>query len=211
MSHGQKIWHAQVINEDTNRALDHLNRTSLLEGFYLAGGTGLALHLGHRRSKDLDFFTVGPLDADLAIDRLRGLKDLRVIEKSEGTLHANLGDTKVSFLRYPYPLLFACEPFHDVKVADPRDIGCMKLSAIASRGSKRDFIDLHAIAVLYGLPQLVQWFEEKVRPVTFSRVHLLKSLTYFEDADREPMPDMLTSLSWKAVKAFFTAETPKQL
>ena len=211
MGHGQKVWHAQVISEETNRALDDLNRTALLERFYLAGGTGLALHLGHRRSKDLDFFTEGPLDADRVIDRLRGLRDLRVIEKGEGTLHAKLGDIKVSFLRYHYALLFACEPFHEVKIADPRDIGCMKISAIAGRGTKRDFIDLHAIAMLYGLPQLLQWFEAKIRPVSFSRVHLLKSLTYFEDAEREPMPDMLTSLSWNEVMAFFTAETPKLL
>ena len=211
MPHGQKVWHAQVISEETNRTLDDLNRTSLLERFYLAGGTGLALHLGHRRSKDLDFFTEGPLDADLAIDRLRGLKGLRVIEKSEGTLHANLGDTRVSFLRYPYPLLFAHELFHEVKVADPRDIGCMKLSAIASRGTQRDFIDLYTVAQLYGLPPLVSWFEEKFREVNYSRVHLLKSLTYFEDAEREPMPDMLAPLSWEEVKLFFCAEVPKLL
>jgi len=211
MPHGQKLWHAQVITKETNPTLDDLNRTSLLERFYLAGGTGLALHLGHRRSRDLDFFTEGPLDADLAIDSLRGLKDLRVIDKGEGTLHANIGATKVSFLRYPYSLLFAHELFREVKIADPRDIGCMKLSAIASRGTRRDFIDLYAVARLHGLSQLVQWFEEKFRQASCSRVHLFKSLTYFEDAEREPMPDMLIPLSWSEVKTFFSAEVPKLL
>jgi len=211
MPQSLKPWHAQVITEETNRTLDDLNRTSLLERFYLAGGTGLALHLGHRRSKDLDFFTEGPLDADLAIGRLRGLKGLRVIEKGKGTLHANLGETKVSFLRYPYSLLFAPELFHEVKVADPRDIGCMKISAIASRGTKRDFIDLHVVARLHGLSPLFKWFEGKFRQVSYSRVHLLKSLTYFEDAEREPMPDMLASVSWSEVKMFFSAEVPKLL
>lgn len=211
MPEAQNLWHVHVISEETNRTLQSLSQTSLLKAFYLAGGTGLALHLGHRRSKDLDFFTEAEFEPDQAIAALRPYVDLRVIDKAEGTLHASIGDTKLSFLRYSYPLLFPEGRFHEAKIADPRDIGCMKIGAIAGRGTRRDFIDLHAIARLYGLPQLVRWFEEKVRPVSFSRVHLLKSFTYFEDADREPMPDMLSSISWNEVKAFFAAETPRLL
>jgi len=211
MPQGQKVWHPQVISEETNRTLHDLNRTSLLKAFYLAGGTGLALHLGHRRSRDLDFFTEEPFDADRAIDRLRDFKGLRVLEKGEGTLHANIGETKISFLRYPHALLFARELFHEVKVADPRDIACMKISAIAGRGTRRGFIDLHAVARLHGLSQLVEWFEERFRQVNYGRMHLLKSLTYFEDAEREPMPHMLVPLSWNEVEAFFSAEFPKLL
>jgi hypothetical protein len=211
MDRGPAPWHLEVINEDTERALRDLHAASLLRGFYLAGGTGLALSLGHRRSMDLDFFAEELFDADRAIDKLRDFQGLHVLEKDEGALHVNIGETKISFLRYPYPLLFACESFQGVEVADHRDVACMKLSAVASRGTRRDFIDLYAVVRLYSLPQLVKWFEEKFRQVNYSRVHLLKSLTYFEDARHDPMPDMLTPLSWNDVEAFFSAEAPKLL
>ncbi|MFB3922336.1 MAG: nucleotidyl transferase AbiEii/AbiGii toxin family protein [Terriglobia bacterium] len=211
MPESQRLWYAEVITEETKRALEALVRTSLLGSFYLAGGTGLALHLGHRRSKDLDLFSEGMFESNRLIDKLGVLTDLLVVAEGEGTLHLNLEETKVSFLNYPYPLLFAPKSFLGVSVADPRDIGCMKLSAIASRGSKRDFIDLHVVAGRYGLRQVLEWFKEKLPRARYSRVHLLKSLTYFDDADCEPMPDMLAPVKWDEVKRFFSTEAPKLL
>lgn len=211
MSDSHQPWHVQVLGEQTARTLSGLNQSSLLKTFYLAGGTGLALHLGHRRSMDLDFFTPEPFDPDTVVNRLHSWTGFRVLGKGETTLHAQIGETKVSFLRYPYPLLFALAPFSEVMVADPRDTACMKISAIAGRGTRRDFIDLHAVAKLYGVPQLLEWFKEKFRAANYSVVHVLKALTYFEDAEQDPMPDMLVSISWHEVKAFFTAEVPKLL
>jgi hypothetical protein len=82
----------------------------------------------------------------------------------------------------------------------------MKLSAIASRGTKRDFVDLYAVAKLYGLAAALAWFKEKYAGVNHSLTHVLKSLTWFEDADKDPMPDMLVPLSWEDVKRFFETE-----
>jgi hypothetical protein len=211
MNRAPAPWHLEVLDKGTNRALRDLNAASLLGGFYLAGGTGLALSLGHRRSMDLDFFTEEPFDSDRVTGKLRDFQALRVLEKSEGTLHVSIGMVKISFLSYPYPLLFACQLLQGVEVADPRDVACMKLSAIASRGTRRDFIDFFAVVRVYGLAQILEWFAEKFRQVSLSRVHLLKSLTYFEDARHDPMPDMLIPLSWEDVEAFFSAEVPKLL
>jgi hypothetical protein len=91
---------------------------------------------------------------------------------------------------YPYPVLFPFGDFLGMHVADPRDIACMKITAIAGRGSKRDFVDLYAIAQLYGLKHLLELFKKKYFQVDYNVVHLLKSLTYFKDAEKEPMPDM---------------------
>ena len=55
-----------------------------------------------------------------------------------------MGGVKVSFLAYQYPLLYPLQEFLGMKVADPRDIACMRISAVASRGTKRDFVDLYA-------------------------------------------------------------------
>jgi hypothetical protein len=211
MERNEHGWHREVINPEVERTLCDLHQSSLLAPFYLAGGTGLALHLGHRRSVDLDFFTPETFNEDSLLQKVQALRNFSIVAKEPGTLHAHIGLTKVSFLAYPYPLLFPSEPFLSVRVADPRDIACMKVSAIAGRGTKRDFVDLYAVAQHYGLLQILDWFQEKFAPANYSSVHLLKSLTYFDDAEKDPAPDMLVPFSWQEVRQFFTREVPRLL
>jgi len=99
----------------------------------------------------------------------------------------------------------------DVAVADPRDIACMKISAIASRGTKRDFIDLYVSTQRFGLADVLQLFGRKYQQAGYQRMHILKSLVFFEDADKDPMPDLLVTLDWNDVKQFFLRETPRAL
>jgi len=174
------------------RTLGELQQKALLSRFYLAGGTGLALHLGHRRSHDLEFFS--------------GEEFGEETPKAPHTLHGAVWGTKVSFLTYPYPVLFPFATFLGAQVADPRDIAAMKISALVSRGTKRDFVDLYAVSMHYGLEQALMLFQRKFIQVSYSQVHVLKSLTYFEDAEKDPMPEMLAPLSWDEVKRFFTGE-----
>jgi len=204
-------WHGEVITEGMQSTLRSLQERSILAPFYLAGGTGLALRLGHRRSRDLDFFRAGPLDERALLGQVQGLGGFSLTAIAPRTLHAVIEDTKVSFLEYSYPLLFPGDRFLGVVVADSRDIACMKLSAIASRGTKRDFVDVWAAAQPAGLPHLLELFQQKFAQAAYNLVHVLKSLTYFEDADREPKPDMLRPLSWDEVKQFFLREAPRLL
>jgi hypothetical protein len=193
----------------TEETVQELRRCPCLAPFYLAGETGLALRLGHRRSADLDFFSFESFQEDALIQQLlQRLAEFSVVAKAPATLHTHITGTKVSFLAFGYPLLFPCEPFLGVNVADARDIACMKVNAIASRGTKRDFIDLYVVSQTYGLPEIIEWFRTKFAAANYSMVHILKSLTFFDDAENDPPPKMLISLSWDAVKNFFTKEVP---
>lgn len=205
------MWHPEAINATVERTLHDLSLASVLADFYLAGGTGLALHAGHRRSIDLDLFTSEAYAPDAILGKITRLNGLQVLAKDVDTLHVVAGETKVSFFTYRYPVLFPPESFSGVQVADPRDIACMKMSAIAGRGTKRDFIDLFIVAQSHGLEQILGWFKMKYAQVSYSTVHILKSLAYFEDADKDPTPSMLVSLTWESVKQFFTAEAPRLL
>ncbi|MGA1984566.1 MAG: nucleotidyl transferase AbiEii/AbiGii toxin family protein, partial [Acidobacteriaceae bacterium] len=131
--------------------------------------------------------------------------------KLPNSVHATIQATKVSFLGYAYPLLFPTNPFLEVAVADPRDIACMKVSAIAGRGTKRDFVDLYLCAKQYGLKEILQLFYQKYAQTHYSGIHILKSLTFFGDAEKDPMPHMLVTLDWDTVKQFFLRETPRLL
>lgn len=201
-------WHNEVIPASTRAALSTLYQASLLSPFYLAGGTALALALGHRLSEDLDFFSPEHFDDESLLQQLQIVPDFALLAKAPFTLHATIGETKVSFLGYAYPLLFPTHRFLDVSVADPRDISCMKVSAIGGRGARRDFIDLYVAAQRYGLKEILRLFSQKYTRTHASRIHFLKSLVYFEDAEKDPMPHMLQPLAWEEVRRYFLAQVP---
>lgn len=98
-----------------------------------------------------------------------------------------------------------------MNVADMRDIGCMKISSVASRGKKRDFIDLHTITREFPLSQMLTLFDRKYFETPYNRMHIPKSLVYFSDAESDPMPDMLVQLTWDTVKQYFESEVPRLL
>lgn len=209
MSELEKVWHREVITTSTEETIAALSSISLGPAFYLAGGTGLGLHLGHRRSIDLDFFSTETVDEEALLANLNGLEGLSVFGKSRQTLEVRLSDTKVSFMGYPYPLLCTLQSYMGIEVADARDIACMKLSAIAGRGTKRDFFDFFLVSKKYGLSHLLELFHRKFAAVRYNTVHILKSLTYFEDAEKDPPPDLLMEISWEEVKRYFTEEAPR--
>lgn len=212
MTDGDKeAWHREVIPAPTEEALDVLREACLLEDFYLAGGTGLALQFGHRLSLDLDFFAREKFEEDRLLDRMQMIGDFALASKAPYTLHATIKQTKVSFLGFPYPVLFPPKQFLGVAVADPRDIACMKVSAIASRGAKRDFVDLYFCAQRLGLAEILRLFDQKFTQANFSKIHLLKSLTYFADAEKDPMPRMLAAAGWDEIRQYFLRETPRLL
>jgi len=97
--------------------------------------------------------------------------------------------------------------FQGIKVADSRDIGCMKIFAVSSRGSKKDFIDLFFICQkTISLEKLLKLFAKKYKSVNYNMMHILKSLIYFEDAEKDPVSKMIIPISWKEVKKFFKRE-----
>jgi len=209
MNESMSYWHPEVISSEVADTAKHLAEVKTLRSFYLAGGTALALHLGHRRSGDLDLFSPRPFNEDALIAAVQGLPKLSVLSKSNQTVYLHISGTKVSFIEYDYPMLFPLERFQGLAVADVRDITAMKISALASRGSRRDFVDLYAVAQEYNLPALLKLFERKFAKANYSMVHVRKALTYFADAEKEAMPDMLVPLSWERVKEYFVGEVTR--
>lgn len=197
----------EVISRKTKASLEILKKANVLEGFYLAGGTGLALQLNHRLSLDLDFFSLKEINIKNLIQKIKKLGRLSIEKESEGTLICRLNGTRLTFLRYEYPILFNLKAIEGIKVASVQDIGCMKISAISSRGTKKDFIDLYFICQkIVPFQKLLKLFEKKYKSVNYNMLHILKSLSYFRDAERNPMPKMINQVSWHEVKNFFKKE-----
>ena len=202
--------HWESLPGETKQALAALEQAPFLKGFYLAGGTGLALWLGHRISVDLDFFSETQFSEEAVLEELSEQGTFRLEKRDPGTIHGTLGDVKVAFLRYAYPLLEPLSSSGGVAVASAADIACMKLDAIASRGTKRDFIDIYFVLQHgFSLRELLERYREKYARLNVNLLHVKKSLVYFDDADPEPEPRLLRPVSWDAVKAHFRQETAR--
>jgi hypothetical protein len=199
-------WHEEVLGARQHRALLRLGASSAAARFYLGGGTAIALRLGHRRSQDFDFFTQERFDEpiQLATDLHAAGVPFVAEETARATLYGRVYGTRTSFFRYPYDLLQSPSryPAFGCRVAHLDDLAAMKLIAVAQRGSKKDFVDLYALCRRYApLAPLLKKYEKKYRLRADS--HLAMSLTYFEDADREPMPRMVWKVRWPEIKQAF--------
>jgi hypothetical protein len=190
------------------RIYDRLKKQEWMETFYLAGGTALALHIGHRLSDDFDFFTLENFDNDHLASTLSGLGKFERLTEAENTLHGRIAEVNISFLGYRYPPLKELIQDGHIKIAGIVDIACMKLSAMAARGSRKDFIDLFFILKQYSLNELFSWYKEKYQIPDYDYV-LLKSLIYFPEADEDPMPVMTKKITWDHIKDELMKEVRK--
>ena len=196
----------KIINNKTQRVLQSLISVGKIQDFYLAGGTALALQFEHRESIDLDFFSQEKFDNNRLKQKLSLLGKIKIEYQDEKTLNCFLDNVKISFFYYPYKLLFPLKDFNNIKLADERDIACMKIDAVSDRGSKKDFIDLYFLLKKYSFKELLDLFDKKYKNIKYNKFHILKSLIFFEEAEKEPMPVMLKEIRWKQVKIFFEKE-----
>jgi predicted nucleotidyltransferase component of viral defense system len=175
---------------------------SIAEGFYLAGGTALALHLGHRKSDDLDLFSEKEFTIEKLCKTIEGLNGQILIAEQE-TIHADVKGIKLSLLYYPYKLIKPLHKFNSIKIACIEDIACMKVIAISPRTEKKDFYDIYEILKHFRPLELKDMFLKKYGRQRINCYHILKSFFYFEDAEDSPNPISLNGTTWNEVKAFF--------
>lgn len=193
----------------TAKVIKKLHGASFLQPFYLSGGTALALHLGHRESEDLDFFTPDTFDPQHLQSEVQKIGQLESVEIAEGTLNTFLNTVKLQFLYYPYPLLEPTTAWEGLSLSSVIDIACTKIITISMRGSKKDFVDLYFLLKQYSLQELFEKVDQKYQGVSYNQTHLAKSLSYFEDADAQPMPRMLRHIEWAEVKTAITQAVKK--
>lgn len=194
-------WHAEIFTKKQQKVLKTLGPFFAQAGFYLGGGTAVSLYFGHRRSFDLDWFTLQPLKDPLGLARrIMDLTPFSIDQVERGTLHGRAFEVRISCLEYRYPLLKKLQPFPDYqcRVAAREDLACMKLAAVSQRGSKKDFIDLMVLTEKIPLRTMLKWYQKKY-PVS-NLTPVLYGLTYFDDADQEALPKMIRRIDWKEVK-----------
>ena len=139
--------HENILNAEQKSNLELLGKMPEIKGFYLAGGTALALQIGHRYSVDLDFFIAQKFSTTKLLKKLLAHPNCVKQSVSEGTLYIALNNVSCSFIVYLYPLIdqTVSSPW-GIPLAPIVDIGAMKINAIGGRGYRRDFVDLYFLA-----------------------------------------------------------------
>ena len=187
-----------------------LGQAPWIGAFYLAGGSAAALHLGHRVSVDLDFFAEEGYEVEPLVQQLQILGRLTVQQQSPGTMVGRLEAVRISFFVYPYPLLEEPILVDGVRLASLLDVALMKIVAIGQRGRMRDFVDLYFICRGgWSLDELLRRISQKYATVSYPSYHLLRALTYFDDAEGDEPPKMLVDFDWAEVKQFFGEEVQR--
>ncbi len=178
-------------------------------------GTGLALLLGHRKSINFDWFTPAEFEPAELENKLASIGTLMVLKSKAGTFHTLLDQIRITWLHYPYPHIHPplnVSQLPGLKIASLTDIGIMKWIAISQRGTKKDFIDLYfTLQEGLSLDDLMTFFPEKFPQKNLNFYHLIRSLGYFEDAEKQEHLKMLKQVSWQQVKSFFTTEKNRLL
>jgi hypothetical protein len=205
--------HPEALSPRAQELLPKLAAGAWSEDFYLAGSAALALYAGHRPIADLDLMSnANRLASADRRDLLAGLlaadPTTAVETARDGYLSVRLagGAVGLRLFYYPYPLIRPFEEISGLAVASAADLGLMKLGAIISRGSRRDFVDLYLLCRQLPLATLLDLAEDKFGHVRDFPLQALKGLADLSEIEGEPMPRLALPLDWAAVEGWLRGE-----
>ncbi len=199
-----------VLPKNAENALALLGKDNVLpEKTYLAGGTALALQFGHRISIDFDFFTPSDFKGQEVIKKLEKIGKFVFQESAEkNTLLGLFEGVKFSLFKYNYPLVKSTINYLGIEIISPEDISAMKIAAIMDRGTIKDFIDVYfLIKKGFTLEKSFDHYNKKYKSLANNIYSIIRSLSYFDDADGSEMPEMIEKVDWEKIKKFFQKET----
>jgi predicted nucleotidyltransferase component of viral defense system len=194
-----------TISENMQFVLNEFFNSDVAKKFYLAGGTALSLQIGHRLSVDLDFFSATediPSIRSILVQSLDRL-ETQITDSSWGNLVFLVKDVRVGFYGYGYELINPLVKHEKIQIASIEDIALMKMDALLSRASRKDFYDLYFICQKFSLPHLFLQASKKYPSIRDFEVQVAKRLVYFETAEKDADPILLKPISWQDVKIYF--------
>lgn len=190
----------KTVAPSTWQLLTELMSLPSLQNFGLVGGTNLSLRYGHRLSIDLDLFTNESFENDIILAEIeQKFTNIEVVDESKNMLYLFIEGIKIDIALVPYPNIAPFDFIENIRLTSCPDVIAMKLNALARRGSKKDFWDLAEILDHYTINDIINFFKQKYS--SKDELYILRSMIYFEDAERQIDPDPLKKISWKQVKS----------
>lgn len=182
--------HKESVTSDTLELIKKLQTDPLLAKFILVGGTGLSLQIGHRKSIDIDLFTTSEFDVHQLLQHVEYTYQFSMQFMHGKTLKGIINHVFVDFIYHPYPIIRPSKAIDGISIISKEDIAAMKLNAITTNGTRvKDFIDIYFLLKEFTLNEILNFYAEKYNHQ--NTFHALKSLTYFQDLDTHPWPNMI--------------------
>lgn len=201
--------HQEVLN---NKCQEIFAKLKNFGDFYLAGGTALALQIGHRISIDFDFFSEKEISKDLLDKVKKDFFDKKIVisVNNPDELTVFVDGVKVSFIKYPFPVIFDFVECQEVKLLSIKEIAATKAYAIGRRGVYKDYIDLYFIISgnFLSLDEIIKTSEKKYRDEFNSRL-FLEQLTYLEDIEDSQILFLKEEIDKNKLEKFFEDEIRK--
>ena len=191
----------EAVDTSTLELLKSLQSLQYLRGFYLVGGTALALYNGHRKSVDIDLFSDFAFDTAAMLENLAQDFDFRLLFSAANTLKVAIGETEVDIIAHRYRQLNKPVTEEEISLLSEPDIIAMKLNAISTSGQRiKDFIDIYFLLNKYDLKSMLDFYLGKYNQQ--NDMLILKSLIYFNDVQESEWPVLIREpgLKWKDVK-----------
>ncbi len=193
--------HKETVDASTLELLNQIQQKEYLKGFYLVGGTALALKIGHRKSIDIDLFSNFNFEVGQMLDNLSADFPFKLFFSANNTIKGSIDQVQVDIIAHRYPLV--CEPLiiENILMLSVPDIVAMKLNAISTSGQRvKDFIDIYYLLEQYQVAEMIFFYKKKYSQ--YNEVNVLKSLSWFEDVDLSDWPVLLKTpkLKWDTVK-----------
>lgn len=185
----------ETVEPRTLELLKSLMQEPVFNDMRLVGGTALALQYGHRQSIDLDFFGDLTCEQEKTQEILSKYGKIIVLKETKNIRIYVVDNIKVDFVHYScYPWLEDAIFEDGIRLASPKDIAAMKINAIEGRGTRKDFVDVFFLLKHYSLQEILSFYKAKYP--NHSDFRAMMSLTYFDDAEMQPMPKMFNNTSW---------------
>jgi hypothetical protein len=197
--------HPECVEEKARVLMSRLGPTLGMHGGVLAEGTGLALHLGHRISGDLEFFAQRAFKPSEVLEELRALAG--VVEPVTMDGHAMIvqaDGARLSLMQTPARFGEPTTRVNGCDVAGVVDIAAMKLLAVSQGGRRSDFVDLYAVLQTVPFRRVAQNALERYGMIVLEPLVVGKGLVWFEQADVQGDPVYVgTPVTWNHIKDFF--------
>lgn len=193
--------HKSTVDQPTLELLIQLQQKDYLKGFYLVGGTALALKMGHRKSIDLDLFSNFSFETAQLLENISADFPFTLFFSANNTLKGSINQVQVDILAHRYPLVAEPIIVENISMLSNEDIAAMKLNAISVSGQRvKDFIDIYYLLNSYSVEDMIGFYKKKY--AQYNDANVLKSLCWFDDVDLSDWPVLLKTpgLNWESVK-----------
>lgn len=196
--------HQEVLEQKNLKVVSLLKN---FPGFYLAGGTALAIQLGHRRSIDFDLFSNKKMPADLLkrVEQVFTGWRVKILVNNSDELTVTVDDVKVTFLFYPFPVLLQLKEFQGIKLLPVKEVAATKAYTIGRRGSFKDYVDLYFILneKVSSLEEIIKMAEKKYGD-NFNARLFLEQLVYLKDVEDVDIVFIKEPITKTNIASFFT-------